>query len=261
MQKPKKIRLDHLMVQQGLTESRESAQRLILAGKVLIEEKPALKSAQLVRTDAEVRILEPLKYASRGGVKLEKALEAFQIDVSGKVGLDLGASTGGFTDCLLQHNAKHVYAVDVGYGQFSWKLRHDPRVTVMERTNARFLTPNLFPQSIDLAVIDVSFISALKILEPLETITDEAVVLLKPQFEAGPGDVPRGGVIQDASTHEKVLVSFFRQIQEWQVHDLIESPLRGGSGNREFFVHLKKTWKGQGWDELRLLKRIEEIIG
>jgi 23S rRNA (cytidine1920-2'-O)/16S rRNA (cytidine1409-2'-O)-methyltransferase len=190
-------------------------------------------------------------------LKLEAALDAFKIDVAEKVVIDIGASTGGFTDCLLQRAARKVYCVDVGYGQLSWKLRHDPRVVVMERTNARTLTKEKFAESIDLAVIDVSFISAYKILDPLSKITEEAILLLKPQFEAGPDDVPKGGVIRDRATHEKVLRTFYNQITPWRIHGLIESPILGGSGNKEFLVHLLKA---PGWTEEHYHSRIRELI-
>jgi len=253
----KRIRIDQLLVQRGLVDSRESAQRLILAGKVMVAERAAQKPSQLVSEEENVQLLEGLKYASRGGLKLEKALDVFQIDVSGKVALDIGASTGGFTDCLLQRGAKRVYSIDVGYGQLSWRLRHDPRVVVMERTNARYLTPQMFGETMDLAVIDVSFIGAHKILDPLLPITNEVVLLLKPQFEAGPEDVPKGGVIKDPAVHSRVLLHFYRQTTEWQFHHLAESPLLGGSGNREFLVHLRKD---RGWTEEQFLARIKELV-
>jgi 23S rRNA (cytidine1920-2'-O)/16S rRNA (cytidine1409-2'-O)-methyltransferase len=236
-----KVRIDQLMVQRKLVDSRESAQRLILAKKVKVGDSFAIKAGQLVSEDAKVEILESLKYVSRGGFKLEKALDEFGIDVKGKTLADIGASTGGFTDCLLQRGAAKVYAIDVGYGQFSWRLREDPRVIVKERINARYLKKEDFDLSIvDLAVVDVSFISAHKILEPLAAITNEIVLLLKPQFEAGPDDVPKGGVIRDQKVHRKVLTNFFEQLKDWDVAGLSESPVQGSSGNREFLVHLKR---------------------
>lgn len=246
----KKIRIDQLMVQRELVESREAAQRLILAHKVMIGDKYAEKPGQQVAANADVRVLEPLKYVSRGGYKLEHALDAFGIDVTGKTALDVGASTGGFTDCLLQRGARKVYALDVGYGQFAWKLREDPRVTLIERTNARFLTADSFPEPIDLAVMDVSFISAGKILEPLTRITREIVFLFKPQFEAGPQDVPRGGVIKDPRIHSKILQQFFSDLPLWKVAGLISSPIEGGSGNREFLVHLSLDGPGWAYDQI-----------
>jgi 23S rRNA (cytidine1920-2'-O)/16S rRNA (cytidine1409-2'-O)-methyltransferase len=199
-----------------------------------------------------------LKYASRGGLKLEAALDAFKVDVAQKVIIDIGASSGGFTDCVLQRNARKVYCIDVGYGQLSWKLRHDPRVKVMERTNARTLKKEMFAEDIDLAVMDVSFISAHKILEPLASITRETILLFKPQFEAGPADVPKGGVIRDPATHEKVLRAFFHRINPWKIIGLIESPILGGSGNKEFLVHLTQV---SGWNEEQYHSRIRELMG
>jgi 23S rRNA (cytidine1920-2'-O)/16S rRNA (cytidine1409-2'-O)-methyltransferase len=253
-----KIRIDQLLVKRGLLESRETAQRLILARKILVNGLPAEKASQNVAEDASIEVIEGLKYVSRGGLKLEAALDAFKIDVKDRIALDVGASTGGFTDCLLQRGAKHVYAVDVGYGQLAWKLREDPRVKVIERTNARYLTVEQFADPIDVAVVDVSFISVLKILEPLINITQEAIILLKPQFEAGPDDVPRGGVIRDAAIHRKVLRDFFQKLQGWKIAALIASPIPGTSGNREFLVHLK----GSDFEELsekEFENRLEEL--
>jgi 23S rRNA (cytidine1920-2'-O)/16S rRNA (cytidine1409-2'-O)-methyltransferase len=253
-----KIRIDQLLVKRGLLESRETAQRLILARKILVNGLPAEKASQNVAEDASIEVIEGLKYVSRGGLKLEAALDAFAIDVKDRIAIDIGASTGGFTDCLLQRGARLVYAVDVGYGQLAWKLREDPRVNVIERTNARYLSAEQFKETIDIAVVDVSFISALKILEPLINITSEAIVLLKPQFEAGPNDVPRGGVIRDSAVHHKVLKNFYRKLQNWKVAGLIESPIAGASGNREFLVHLRgKDFEGITEEEFD--KRSEEL--
>ena len=253
---PPKQRLDQLLVKRGLVESRETGQRLILAGQVMIGQTPATKAGQLVSEDADVRLLQTLKYVSRGGSKLEAALDAFGINVIDTTALDIGASTGGFADCLLQRNARKIYCVDVGYGQLAWRLRHDPRVKVMERTNARYLTKELFPEKIDLAVMDVSFIGAHKILEPLATITNEVVLLFKPQFEAGPDDVPRGGIIRNAEVHSRTLLEFIHRIQPWQIHGLIESPLLGAGGNKEFLVHLLKE---PGWKVERFSQRVREL--
>ena len=253
-----KIRIDQLLVKRGLLESRETAQRLILARKILVNGLPAEKASQNVAEDASIEVIEGLKYVGRGGLKLEAGLDAFKIDVKDRIAVDVGASTGGFTDCLLQRGAKRVYAVDVGYGQLAWKLREDSRVTVIERTNARYLTVDHFTDPIDIAVVDVSFISALKILDPLIDITQEAIILLKPQFEAGPDDVPRGGVIRDAAIHRKVLRNFFLKLPNWKVAGLIASPISGTSGNREFLVHLKGS-NFEGLSEKDLEKRIEEL--
>lgn len=253
-----KIRVDQLLVKRGLVESRETAQRLILARKILVNGLPAEKASQQVSEDSSMEVLQGLKYVSRGGLKLEAALDAFAIDVSGRIALDIGASTGGFTDCLLQRGAQRVYAVDVGYGQLAWKLRQNSLVTAIERTNARYLTAEQFADPIDIAVVDVSFISALKILEPLINITQEAIILLKPQFEAGPDDVPRGGVIRDTTVHRKVLKDFFEKLQRWKIAGVIASPIEGASGNREFLVHLKGG-DFEGLSEKEFEKRIEEL--
>jgi len=248
-----------MLVRKGLVDSRESAQRLIMAGKVLIGEIRVSKASQLVQEDQPIQVTEGLKYVSRGGLKLEKALQEFNVEPGDKVVVDVGASTGGFTDCLLQNNAKKVYAVDVGYGQLAWKLKQDRRVEVIDRVNARFLNKEIFPDPIDFAVVDVSFISAHFILAALLKITGEVILLLKPQFEAGKQDVPRGGVIRNPETHRKVLLNFFEKLKGWQINGLINSPIEGGSGNHEFLVHLKID-SSQGWDEQRFRERVEELI-
>lgn len=255
--RPVRIRIDQLMVRRGLVESRETAQRLILAHKVMIGDTYAEKPGQKAPENIEVRVLEELKYVSRGGYKLERALDEFAVEVTGKTVLDVGASTGGFTDCLLQRGARKVYALDVGYGQIAWKLRGDPRVAVMERANARHITGTQFPEPIDFAVMDVSFIGARKILEPLAAVTGEVILLIKPQFEAGPRDVPRGGVIRDPRVHADVLLRFFQDLPLWQPIGLIGSPIEGTSGNREFLVHLTTT--GPGWTSEMLQTRIRDL--
>lgn len=253
-----KVRIDLMMVKKGLVESRETAQRLILAGKILVGTNPVKKASQMVEEDAEIHLLEGSKYVSRGGFKLEKALQEFKVEIAGKTILDVGASTGGFTDCLLQENAGKIYAVDVGYGQLAWKLRQDPRVKIIDRTNARFLSSRMFSDSIELAVIDVSFISAHLVLEPLQAITGEIILLLKPQFEAGKQDVPKGGVIRDPQLHRKILLAFFEKLKGWRILNLIDSPLEGGSGNREFLVHLKSG--SEGWNLEQFRSRVEELV-
>jgi 23S rRNA (cytidine1920-2'-O)/16S rRNA (cytidine1409-2'-O)-methyltransferase len=236
-----KKRLDVLLVERGLVESRERAQQLIRAGQVLVEEWVVDKPGTRVSPEAAIRLRATLPYASRGGLKLEAALAGFGIEVVGKVALDVGASTGGFTDCLLQHGAARVYAVDVGYGQLAWKLRRDPRVVVLERTNIRYLEG--LPEPVDLATVDVSFISlelvlpvVIKLLKPRRVI----VALIKPQFEAGREQVGKGGVVRDPAVHRAVL----RKILGWArdhglaVRGLMRSPLLGPAGNVEFFAHL-----------------------
>ncbi len=239
-----KKRIDILMVEEGLAESRAKAQALIMAGEVLINGNPATKSGTLISEDAEITVKEPLPYVSRGGIKLAHALDAFQIDVSGVVAVDIGASTGGFTDCLLQRGAIKVYAIDVGYGQLDYRLRKDKKVVVMERINARY--PVSLPEKVDLATIDLSFISVTKVIPAtLELLKADGVllVLIKPQFEAKREEVGRGGIIKDPQLHAKVLGRFIKWavVQSLRLRGLTASPILGSSGNREFFVRLKLT--------------------
>jgi 23S rRNA (cytidine1920-2'-O)/16S rRNA (cytidine1409-2'-O)-methyltransferase len=244
-------RLDQALVERGLCESREKAKRAVLAGQVRVNAQSARKPSDPVRP-ADVLTLEAgEKYVSRGGHKLEHALQHFQFDVAGRVALDLGASTGGFTDCLLQHGAAKVFAVDVGRGQLAWTLRRDPRVVVMEKTNARLLTGAQFPPPFapaDLAVIDCSFISLRKILPaavPLLKPDGKIVALIKPQFEAGKAEADKGrGVIRDAAIHERVLAELQKFVAEqsglcWR--NVVESPLLGPAGNKEFLVLIEKV--------------------
>ena len=243
-------RLDQALVERGLCESREKAKRAVLAGQVRVNAQPAHKPSDTVRPDDALALDAGEKYVSRGGHKLEHALDHFQLDVAGRVALDLGASTGGFTDCLLQHGAAKVFAVDVGQGQLAWKLRQDPRVVVMEKTNARLLTAAQFPPPFapaDLAVIDCSFISLRKILPaavPLLKPDGKIVALIKPQFEAGKAEADKGrGVIRDAAIHERVLEELRKFVAAqsglcWR--DVVESPLLGPAGNKEFLVLIEK---------------------
>lgn len=235
-----RVRADILLVERGLAESREGAQRLILAGRARAGTLRLVKPSQLVAADAALSVSEPERYVSRGGHKLEAALTAFAADVTGLRCLDLGASTGGFTDCLLQHGAASVLAVDVGRAQLHQRLREDPRVTLLGGTNARDL-PGLPP--IDFFVADLSFISLQKVLPSVAARMapgTPGVVLLKPQFEAGPAEVPRGGVIRDAAVRERVRAGFaaWAQGEGWRVGRTIESPITGGDGNIEFLVEL-----------------------
>lgn len=239
-----KTRLDLLLVKKGLAPSRAKAQALILAGQVRVNGALVDKPSALVGGSALLEILPLPQYVSRGGVKLEGALRAFHLNPAGKVCLDIGASTGGFTDCLLQHGARKVYAVDVGRGQLHWKLRSDPRVVVKEGLNARFLRPEDIGELVDLVTIDVSFISLRLILPRLRGIVREdagdIVPLVKPQFEAGPAAV-RKGVVRDPKVHREVLarlVLFIREELHWSVRGAVASPLLGPKGNREFFMHV-----------------------
>jgi 23S rRNA (cytidine1920-2'-O)/16S rRNA (cytidine1409-2'-O)-methyltransferase len=244
-------RLDQALVERGLCESREKAKRAIMAGSVRVNQQTAHKPSDRVTPHDEVTLDTAEKYVSRGGLKLEHALTEFRLEVADLIAIDLGASTGGFTDCLLQHGAAKVYAVDVGIGQLAWKLRQDPKVVVMEKVNARELTPEKFPPPFapaDLITADCSFISLRKILPPAVALlraSGKIVALIKPQFEAGKAEADKGaGVITDPAVHERVL----RELQdfiaahtplEWR--GLTPSPLLGPAGNREFLVLLEKT--------------------
>jgi 23S rRNA (cytidine1920-2'-O)/16S rRNA (cytidine1409-2'-O)-methyltransferase len=240
----KKERLDKLLLARGLAQSRERAKARIMTGNVLVNHQPVDKPGTLVPLDAQIEVRgEDLPYVSRGGLKLAAALQTFDVDVRDLDCMDIGASTGGFTDCLLQHGARKVFAVDVGYGQLAWKLRKDPRVVAIERTNIRHLPDDAIPSPVDLVTIDVSFISlrivvptALKFLKSPATI----LALVKPQFEVGKGQVGKGGVVRDPEQHETViqeLTRFFHGL-EIAVRGVIPSPVLGPKGNREFVMHL-----------------------
>jgi 23S rRNA (cytidine1920-2'-O)/16S rRNA (cytidine1409-2'-O)-methyltransferase len=245
-----RARLDQVLVERGLCESREKAKRAIMAGAVRVNGQVAAKASENVRASDSVELTAGDKFVSRGGHKLEHALEHFQIDVRDLTAIDLGASTGGFTDCLLQRGAARVFAVDVGQGQLAWKLRQDSRVVVMEKTNARTLTPTQFPQPFspaDLVVIDCSFISLRKILPPAIALVrplGKVVALIKPQFEAGKEEADRGaGVITDPEVHARVLrelEQFVGEIAEVKWRGVVESPLLGPAGNKEFLVLIEK---------------------
>lgn len=239
-----KQRLDKLMVERGLTPSREKAQALIMAGQVVVGDHTIDKSGQQVAVDAEIRIKGAvMPYVSRGGLKLRKALDEFRIDVTGLVAIDVGASTGGFSDCLLQAGAQKIFAVDVGYGQLAWKLQQDPRVVSMEKTNIRNLLPEQLDAVPDLAVIDASFISLAKVLPATVAIVKPGgcvIALIKPQFEVGKGEVGKGGIVRDPAAHEKVIEAVRQTAQEMglAVGGLCESPITGADGNREFLILL-----------------------
>jgi len=241
----KKIRLDLLLVRKGLAESREKARAMIMAGLVEVDQVTASKPGHLVATLSTLSIKKRLPYVSRGGLKLEAALDHFSVDVKGKVLMDVGASTGGFTDCLLQRGAQRVVAVDVGYGQFHWKLRQDPRVVMLEKTNVRNLAPGMVKEDLDGAVIDVSFISLKLVLPAVSKLLKRqafVVALVKPQFEVGKGQVGKGGVVRDPMLHQEVLGSlcaFFTELG-WKVEGQIPSPVLGPKGNKEFLVYLTR---------------------
>jgi 23S rRNA (cytidine1920-2'-O)/16S rRNA (cytidine1409-2'-O)-methyltransferase len=247
-------RLDHRVVEAGLAESRGRARALIMAGRVRVDDRPVDKPGAPVAESAALTLAgEEAPYVSRGGLKLEAALREWDIPVAGARCLDVGASTGGFTDCLLRHGAAHVHAVDVGYGQLAWSLRTDDRVTPMERTNIRHLAPDALPHPVDLAAIDTSFIS-LRIVVPaiLPFLSDSASILalIKPQFEVGKGKVGKGGVVRDPAQHEAVIAALteFFDTLGWRRRGLIPSPILGPKGNREFIIRLLP---GKKPDELR----------
>jgi 23S rRNA (cytidine1920-2'-O)/16S rRNA (cytidine1409-2'-O)-methyltransferase len=256
-----KIRLDLYMAEKGLAETREKAKALVLAGNVYVDGRKAEKPSIPVEDGSAVTVKPPeCEFVSRGGYKLKKALEVFRIDAVGKTAVDIGASTGGFTDCLLKNGAAKVYAVDVGYGQLDWRLRNDPRVVVRERCNARYLKPEDFPERMDLSVTDVSFISLRLILPVAKALTTEdgvIVALIKPQFEAGREQVGKKGVVRDKKVHEEVLhgiVSFAEGIGLIPA-GLDYSPIKGPNGNIEYVSCFLKRDQG-----MALTTTIEEIV-
>lgn len=242
-----KDRLDVLLVKRGLAESREKAKAVIMSGIVYVDGQKEDKAGQTFADTANIEVRgSTLKYVSRGGLKLEKAMECFDVSVTDKVCMDIGASSGGFTDCMLQNGAKKVYAVDVGHGQLSWKLRNDTRVVVMEKTNIRYVKPEDIGESIDFASIDVSFISLSKVLPAAYNLLGERgeiVALIKPQFEAGREKVGKKGVVREKSTHIEVIQNCFAYAKEngFFVRELEFSPVKGPEGNIEYLYHLVKS--------------------
>jgi 23S rRNA (cytidine1920-2'-O)/16S rRNA (cytidine1409-2'-O)-methyltransferase len=237
-----KKRIDLLLVERKMAGSREKAHAMVLAGDVSVGDEVVAKPATLVPDDAPIKLRQKPAFVSRGGTKLEHALEHFSIDVSGMVAMDVGASTGGFTDCLLKRGAARVYAVDVGYGQLDYRLRVDPKVTVMERVNARYLFA--LPEKVDLITMDVSFISLKKVIPTVAQLAKpggSTVCLVKPQFEAGRSQVEKGGLVKDPGVHAQVLGDFISWVIEagYRLCGLTPSPILGAAGNREFFVLLK----------------------
>lgn len=236
-----KERLDVLLVERGLVETRARARAYIMAGEVTVDGARVDKAGTQISRSAQIELIAPMPYASRGGYKLAGALEQFSLDVTDQIAADVGACTGGFTDVLLQRGAARVYAIDVGQGQLVWKLRQDERVVVMERTNARYL--DALPEPVDLAVIDVSFISLKLILPAVRkwlAAAGQVIALIKPQFEAGPESVGKGGIVRDAAVHRAVLEDVLGWVcdQGWRVGGLIQSPIQGADGNVEFLVWL-----------------------
>jgi 23S rRNA (cytidine1920-2'-O)/16S rRNA (cytidine1409-2'-O)-methyltransferase len=247
---PPRARLDALLVERGLVVSRERARALILAGQVLVDGKPGVKAGTAVPRDVPLSLITPdHPYVGRGGLKLAHALDVFQLDVTGRTALDVGASTGGFTDVLLRRGATHIVALDVGHGQLDWRLRTDPRVTVLERVNARALTPETFgsaPRLFEIITIDVSFISLRLILPsvaPLLTGPADIVTLVKPQFEAGRDEVGKGGLVTDPIVQARVVDEVIRAAAMTGLETLGQtpSPIAGQEGNREFLLHLRRT--------------------
>ena len=246
-----KERLDKILVQRGLIASRDRARAVILAGQVVVDDHRVDKVGMQVSLDAEIRLKgEDMPYVSRGGLKLDKAIRDFKVDVENRVALDVGASTGGFTDCLLQRGVKKVYAVDVGYGQLAWKLREDSRVVNLERCNIRHLDNQLLDEAPDLAVIDASFISLSKVLPPtldLLSADAEILALIKPQFEVGRNQVGKGGIIKDSRLQDEVVEAICDSAIRLNccVLGVIESPILGQKGNKEFLIHLQKCKKSK----------------
>ncbi len=264
MKRMARARIDRLLVDRGLVVGRELAARHIMAGEVVVDGKRVDKAGALVASDAAVELQGRAPYVSRGGEKLIHALETFQVKVAGRVCLDVGASTGGFTDCLLQRGAVRVYAVDVGTAQLDAKLRKDPRVVVMEQTNARALDPRIFGDQPTLAVIDVSFISLEKILPAVFGVLSprgEVLALVKPQFEVGREAVGKGGVVRDSALHRAAVARLarFAVLRGWHVLGVTASPLRGPKGNREFFVHCSSHGRTASDLESLIAKSVEAL--
>ena len=262
-----KQRLDVALVERGLMESRQKAQATIMSGLVYVNGQRSDKPGAAVALDAVIEVRgNPLRYVSRGGLKLEKAMASFPISLKGAVCADIGASTGGFTDCMLQNGADKVYAVDVGYGQLAWKLRSDERVVCLERTNARYLSREQIPEALDFASVDVSFISLKLILPPLRALlkeSGEAVCLVKPQFEAGREKVGKKGVVRDAAIHREVLEQFLVHAAEsgFSVRGLTWSPIRGPEGNIEYLGYLSCGGDSTGdWDLTALVEESHQAL-
>jgi len=259
-----RVRIDRLLVDKGLAESRERAVRLILAGDILVDGRRVDKVGALVPPTSEIEVTGRSPYVSRGGEKLAHALTRFGTPVTGRVCIDIGASTGGFTDCLLQQGAARVFAVDVGTGQLDVKLRKDPRVLVMEQTNARVLDPRIFPERPSLAVIDVAFISLEKILPAafgVLTPRGEVIALVKPQFEVGREVVGKGGVVREPTHHRAVVARLARYsvLRGWHVLGVTASPLQGAKGNREFFLHLSSHGRTAADLESLITRTVEAL--
>ena len=263
-EKVEKERLDVLLVQQGLANSRELAKAYIMAGNVYVDGQKEDKAGTKVAVTAKLEVKgNQMKYVSRGGYKLEKAMDVFGIRLDGKICLDIGASTGGFTDCMLQNGASKVYAIDVGYGQFAWKLRNDERVVCLEKTNVRYVTHEQVPDEGDFASIDVSFISLTKVLPAVLGVLGERgqlVCLIKPQFEAGREKVGKKGVVRDSSVHREVIEMIVEYVrtQSLGILGLDFSPIKGPEGNIEYLIYLDKSRSGMHEDEVQA--RVDTVV-
>ena len=263
-EKVEKERLDVLLVQQGLANSRELAKAYIMAGNVYVDGQKEDKAGTKVAVTAKLEVKgNQMKYVSRGGYKLEKAMDVFGIRLDGKIWLDIGASTGGFTDCMLQNGASKVYAIDVGYGQFAWKLRNDERVVCLEKTNVRYVTHEQVPDEGDFASIDVSFISLTKVLPAVLGVLGEKgqlVCLIKPQFEAGREKVGKKGVVRDSSVHREVIEMIVEYVrtQSLGILGLDFSPIKGPEGNIEYLIYLDKSQSGMHEDEVQA--RVDTVV-
>ncbi|MDI6799101.1 MAG: TlyA family RNA methyltransferase [Actinomycetota bacterium] len=260
-----RVRLDNLLVKQARFKSRESAKEAIISGRIFVDGFPCDKPARLVSLDSDISIIDdkPESFVSRGGTKLKEALDRFDIDPTGKVALDAGISTGGFTDCLLKEGARLVIGVDVGYGQLDWALRNDPRLQLFERTNIKDLSPDLLVESADIVLADLSFISITKVFKSLKSLAKEDadfIILIKPQFEVGKKDVGKGGIIRDPLLHERVLKDLHRffAFEGARVLEIIGSPIKGSKGNKEFFFHI--SFKREGPAPLELDQKIDELV-
>lgn len=256
-----KERLDILIVQRALAESRERAKAYIMAGVVFVDGQKEDKPGTKVKKSAHIEVKQKMKYVSRGGYKLEKALEVFPISLDNKICMDIGASTGGFTDCMLQNGALKVYAIDVGYGQLAWSLRQDDRVICMEKTNIRYVTQDKIGCKIDFSSIDVSFISLTKVLPVLyDLLTEdgEAVALIKPQFEAGREEIQKHGVVKDAKVHKRVISEIwdFAKSVGFYICSIDFSPIKGPEGNIEYLIHLSKTEANETQNKECLIKKV-----
>ncbi|MTI84150.1 MAG: TlyA family RNA methyltransferase [Firmicutes bacterium] len=259
--KKAKDRLDVLLVQKELFATREQAKAAVMAGQVIVNDQKVDKPGKSFDLQARIKVLEKPRYVSRGGLKLEKAVHEFGVDLHGRIVLDIGASTGGFTDCALQNGAQKVYAVDVGYGQLDWSLRNDPRVVVMERTNIRYLQPERLTDMPDFVTVDVSFISLTLVLPRVDVLTApdaEGIALIKPQFEAGRGKVGKKGVVRDPAVHNEALNKIAGTVIDlgWGIERLDYSPVKGPEGNIEYLMHFKKNFNSA----IRVQTTINSVI-